>query len=78
MKERRQTMMIDNILDGQFRIESLEDEQGRRYFSIKIAFSDDDILTVYKENMHDLMDVLPNIVSSALKARILTEAVPSF
>jgi hypothetical protein len=71
-------MMIDKILDGQFKIESLQDEQGRRYFSIKIAFSDDDILTVYKENMHDLMDVLPNIISSALKARILTEAVPSY
>ncbi|NOX89450.1 MAG: hypothetical protein GXO77_10520 [Calditrichaeota bacterium] len=71
-------MMIDKILDGQFRIETLEDEQGRRYFSIKISFSDDDILTVYKENIHDLMDVLPNIISSAIKARILTDAVANF
>ena len=50
-------MMIDKILDGNFRIETLQDEQGRRYYSIKISFSNDDILTVYKENMQDLMEL---------------------
>ncbi len=70
--------MIDKILDGNFRIETLQDEQGRRYYSIKISFSNDDILTVYKENMQDLMDVLPNIISSAIKARVLTDAVVNY
>ncbi len=70
--------MVDKILEGQFRIETLEDELGRRYFSIKISFSDDDILTVYKENIQDLMDVLPNIISSAVKARVLTDAAANF
>ncbi|HHE55950.1 MAG TPA: hypothetical protein ENL21_09220 [Caldithrix abyssi] len=71
-------MMIDKILDGNFRIETLQDEQGRRYYSIKISFSNDDILTVYKENMQDLMEVLPNIISSAIKARVLTDAVVNY
>ncbi len=71
-------MMIEKILDGNFRIETLQDEQGRRYYSIKISFSNDDILTVYKENMQDLMDVLPNIISSAIKARVLTDAVVNY
>ncbi|EHO40838.1 hypothetical protein [Caldithrix abyssi] len=71
-------MMIEKILDGNFRIETLQDEQGRRYYSIKIAFSNDDILTVYKENMQDLMEVLPNIISSAIKARVLTDAVVNY
>ncbi|APF20661.1 hypothetical protein Cabys_3916 [Caldithrix abyssi DSM 13497] len=70
--------MIEKILDGNFRIETLQDEQGRRYYSIKIAFSNDDILTVYKENMQDLMEVLPNIISSAIKARVLTDAVVNY
>ncbi len=70
--------MIDKILDGKFRIETLQDEQGRRYYSIKISFSDDDILTVYKENMDELMDVLPSILSSAIKARVLTDAVVNY
>ncbi len=70
--------MIDKILDGNFRIETLQDEQGRRYYSIKISFSNDDILTVYKENMQDLMEVLPNIISSAIKARVLTDAVVNY
>ena len=71
-------MMIEKILDGNFRIETLQDEQGRRYYSIKISFSNDDILTVYKENMQELMDVLPNIISSAIKARVLTDAVVNY
>ena len=70
--------MIEKILDGNFRIETLQDEQGRRYYSIKISFSNDDILTVYKENMQELMDVLPNIISSAIKARVLTDAVVNY
>jgi len=70
--------MIDKILDGNFRIETLQDEQGRRYYSIKISFSNDDILTVYKENMQDLMEVLPNIISPAIKARVLTDAVVNY
>ncbi len=70
---RRAMMSLQNILDGNLEISSLDDEQGRRYYSIRLAFSENDVLTVYRNSMDELVNELPNILSSAIQARILTD-----
>jgi len=66
-------MSFQNILDGNLKITSMDDEQGRRYYSVKLAFSDNDILAVYRNSMDELVNELPGIISSAIQARILTD-----
>ena len=67
-------MSYQSILNGNLKISSMDDEQGRRYYSIKLAFSDNDVLAVYRNSMDELVTELPNIISSAIQARILTDA----
>lgn len=66
-------MSLQNILDGNLKITSLDDDQGRRYYSIKLAFSENDVLAVYRDTMDELVNELPSIISSAIQARILTD-----
>lgn len=66
-------MSFQNILDGKLNITSMDDEQGRRYYSIKLAFSENDVLAVYRNSMDELVTELPAIISSAIQARILTD-----
>ncbi|HHJ53338.1 MAG TPA: hypothetical protein ENJ89_09110 [Caldithrix abyssi] len=66
-------MSFQNILDGNLEIQSLDDEQGRRYYSIKLTFSEKDVLTVYRNSMDELVNELPDIISSAIQARILSD-----
>ncbi len=66
-------MSFQNILDGNLKISSLDDDQGRRYYSIKLAFSENDVLAVYRNTMDELVNELPSIISSAIQARILTD-----
>ncbi len=66
-------MSSQNILNGNLKIASLDDEQGRRYYSIKLAFSEKDVLAVYRNSIDELVNELPNILSSAIKARVLTD-----
>jgi len=67
-------MSYQSILNGSLKITSMDDEQGRRYYSIKLSFSDNDVLAVYRNSMDELVTELPNIISSAIQARILTDA----
>ena len=67
-------MSYQSILNGNLKISSMDDEQGRRYYSIKLSFSDNDVLAVYRNSMDELVTELPNIISSAIQARILTDA----
>ena len=66
-------MSFQNILNGNLKITSMDDEFGRRYYSIKLTFSDNDVLAVYRNSMDELVNELPNILSSAIQARILTD-----
>ena len=66
-------MSSQNILNGNLKIASLDDEQGRRYYSIKLAFSEKDVLAVYRNSIDELVNELPSILSSAIKARVLTD-----
>lgn len=66
-------MSLDNILDGNLRISSLDDEQGRRYYSIQLEFSENDIVAAYRNSIDELVEELPQIIGSAIQARIITE-----
>lgn len=66
-------MSLQQILDGNLKICTLDDEQGRRYYSIKLAFSENDVLAVYRNSMDELVNELPEILASAIQARILTD-----
>lgn len=66
-------MSFEHLLDGNLKISSMDDEQGRRYYSIKLAFSENDILAVYRNNIDDLVKELPEIIGSAIQARIFTD-----
>ncbi|MGD9488376.1 MAG: hypothetical protein AB7W47_10170 [Calditrichaceae bacterium] len=68
-------MKPEDIINSNLKISIQDDESGRRYYSVRLVFSDEDILTVYRDNMKDLMTDLPNIISSAMQARIISEGM---
>ena len=66
-------MGIENILDGNLKISVLNDEQGQRYYSIRLTFSDNDVVSVYRNSIDELVNELPQIIGSAFQARIITD-----
>ena len=62
---------MESILNSQLDINSVSDESGGIYFNLKVTFSDGDALTVYRKSMDELLEDLPQIVVSAVRARIL-------
>jgi hypothetical protein len=64
-------MMTNNILESKVDINALSDENGRRYFNIKVIFSENDALTVYRNSMDELLEDLPKVLDSAIRARII-------
>ncbi len=68
-------MKPEDIINSNLKISIQDDESGRRYYSVRLVFSDEDILTVYRDNMRDLMTDLPHIISSAMHARIISEGM---
>jgi hypothetical protein len=68
-------MNLENILNSQLDISSVSDESGGLYFNLKVTFADGDALTVYRKSMDELLEDLPQIVVSAVRARILQNEV---
>lgn len=64
-------MNVERILNSQLDINSVSDESGGIYFNLKVTFSDGDALTVYRKSMDELLEDLPQIVVSAVRARVL-------
>ena len=64
---------MDNILNSSLNISALSDDSGRRYYNIKVSFSDDDILSIYRNSIDELLDDLPQILVYAIRARIIQE-----
>ncbi|MCB0282831.1 MAG: hypothetical protein H6627_03120 [Calditrichae bacterium] len=64
---------MENLISGNLNISSLNDESGRKYYSIRVAFSEKDILTIYKNSISELMEELPDIISSAIQARMIND-----
>jgi len=66
-------MIADNILDSSLNINALADESGKRYFKMKVRFSDEDVLTVCRNTVEEILDDLPQVLVSAIRARIILE-----
>ena len=64
-------MNLESIINSQLDINSVSDESGGIYFNLKVTFSDGDALTVYRKSMDELLEDLPQIVVSAVRARII-------
>lgn len=64
-------MSLENILDSNLQISSMADEQGRKYYSIRLAFSDNDIVSIYHNSIDELVDELPQIIGTAIQARLI-------
>ena len=67
------SVKVENLISGNLNISTLSDNSGRTYYTIRVAFSEKDILTVYKNSINELMDELPEIISSAIQARMVDE-----
>ena len=68
--------MLENLISGNLDISTLNDDSGRKYYTIRVAFSEKDILTIYKNSINELMEELPDIISSAIDARIVKNDPP--
>lgn len=64
-------MGVENILDGNLKISAMDDDQGRRYYAIRLSFSKNDVVSVYRNSIDDLISELPQIIGSAFQARII-------
>jgi hypothetical protein len=62
-------------LSGILDINSVSDETGKKYFNLKVSFSENDALTVYRNSMDELLEDLPQIIVTAVRARIVNENV---
>ena len=67
---------MENLISGNLDISTLNDDSGRKYYSIRVTFSEKDILTIYKNSISELMEELPDIISSAIDARIVKSVQP--
>ncbi len=66
-------MSTESILNSNIDIQTMFDEAGRVYYSAKVSFSNEDVLTVSRNSIRELMDDLPSILLSAMQARIVQE-----
>jgi len=67
---------LENLISGNLDISTLNDDSGRKYYTIRVAFSEKDVLTIYKNSINELMEELPDIISSAIDARIVKNVQP--
>ena len=67
---------MENLISGNLDISTLNDDSGRKYYTIRVSFSEKDVLTIYKNSINELMEELPDIISSAIDARIVKDVQP--
>jgi hypothetical protein len=63
----------DDILDSALNIQSISEDSGRRYFKLQIRFSEEDVMTVYRDSVEEILTDLPQVLVSAIRARIIHE-----
>ena len=66
-------MFANNILNSSVHLNSISDESGKRCFNAKIIFSDDDVLTIYRGSLDELLNDLAQTLISSFQARIIKE-----
>ena len=47
--------------------------QIKKYFKANVAFSENDVLTISRDTIEDLLNDLPQVLLPAMQARVLTE-----
>ena len=68
-------MNLDSIINGHLDINSVSDGHGRKYFNLTVSFSENDALTIYRDSIDELLEDLPQIIVSAVRARIINESL---
>jgi hypothetical protein len=63
----------DDILDSALNIQSISEESGRMYYKLQIRFSEEDVMTVYRDSVEQILTDLPQVLVSAIRARIIHE-----
>ena len=66
-------MYSEDILNSRLNIFTLYDDTGRKYFRANVAFSENDVLTISRDTMEDLLNDLPQVLLPAMQARIISE-----
>ena len=66
-------MYSENILNSQVNIFTLQDDSGRKYFKANVAFSENDVLSISRDTIEDLLNDLPQVLLPAMQARVISE-----
>jgi hypothetical protein len=66
-------MYSENILNSQVNIFTLHDDSGRKYFKANVAFSENDVLSISRDTIEDLLNDLPQVLLPAMQARVISE-----
>ena len=68
-------MYTQDILNSKVSIFTPHDDAGRKYFKANVSFSENDILTISRNSIEDLLNDLPQILIPAIQARVIPESV---
>ena len=66
-------MYSEDILNSNVNILTLQDDSGKKYYKANVAFSENDILSISRDNIEDLLNDLPQVLLPAIQARIISE-----
>ena len=73
MNKNRFDMYSEDILNSNVNILTLQDDSGKKYYKANVAFSENDILSISRDNIEDLLNDLPQVLLPAIQARIISE-----
>jgi hypothetical protein len=66
-------MYSADILNSKVNIFTQHDESGKKYFKANVSFSENDTLSISRDNIEDLLNDLPQVLLPAIQARIVSE-----
>lgn len=66
-------MYSEDILNSKVNIVTLHDDAGKKYFKANVAFSENDVLTISRDTIEDLLNDLPQVLLPAMQARVVAE-----
>ena len=68
-------MKAENVINSNLNIITFYDDDGRKYYKLNIAFSDNDMFTIARHSMDELLDDLPQVIVSAVQARLIRNSI---
>lgn len=66
-------MFSEDILNSKVNITTLHDDSGKKYYRANITFSDQDMLSISRDNIEDLLNDLPQVLLPAMQARVISD-----